>query len=445
VSLLLYNIFLLLYRWGVGLAALWNPKAKKWVEGRRNWRENLETMIPGDSRPLVWMHCASLGEFEQGRPVLEWIRRQYPQYRIALTFFSPSGYEIRKNYAGADIVCYLPMDGLANARHFVEKLSPSLVIWVRYEFWYHYLQTLSKKQIPTVLIAGRFRRSQPFFTWWGRLHRHMLSCFEHLFVQDAQSMELLKSIGMTRTTLAGDTRYDRVSEIASRFERIPLVEEFVGNHPVLVCGSTWPEDEEELDHFANTRQDLRFIIAPHEIEEPHLREIESLFKHTVRYSALAGRQSAQKPEAATQQHQSYGPGAAPAVSDLPAGGNAANVLIIDNIGMLSRLYKYGWIAYVGGGFGDDGLHNILEAAVYGIPVIHGPTYDRFPEASQLIEAGGGFAVNNAVELESLLNKLLTDEVARKKASEAAGRFVANQRGATRIIQHYLEEKRLLTN
>lgn len=418
MSLLLYNLFLVLYRWALQLAANWNPKAKKWVTGRKNWEDALIRFRKGDSRPLVWMHCASLGEFEQGRPILEWIRSQYPDHCILLSFFSPSGYEIRKNYAGADYVCYLPMDHVWNARVFVETAAPSLVIWVRYEFWYHYLNTLSAKNIPVVLIAGRFRKSQPFFKGYGRLHRHMLTCFQHLFLQDNHSAALLQKIGIHKTTVAGDTRYDRVSAIAEKFEPIPEIDAFVGDHPVIVCGSTWPEDEEELDHFANTRADIRFIIAPHEIDEEHLRDIEKLFHQTTRFS---------------QWKQTF------------TAGTSANVLIIDNIGMLSKLYKYGQLAYVGGGFGDDGLHNILEAAVFGVPVFHGPVFDRFPEAGELIEAGGGFSVSTALELENRFNQLLTDTAARSAASRAAAGFVASRRGASTIIQSYLEENRLLTN
>ena len=418
MSLLLYNLFIVCYRWALQLAARWNPKAKKWVEGRNDWERSLIRFRESDERPMVWMHCASLGEFEQGRPILEWIRSNYPNHCILLSFFSPSGYEIRKNYAGADYVCYLPMDNAKNARKFVDIAKPSLVIWVRYEFWYHYLNTLAGKNIPVLLIAGRFRKSQPFFKGYGRLHRHMLSCFQHLFLQDTASAELLQKIAIHKTTVAGDTRYDRVSAIAGKFEPIPEIEVFIGQSPVIVCGSTWPEDEEELDHFANTHPDIRFIIAPHEIDEEHLRDMEKLFQHTIRFSAWKQAQE---------------------------NGIKANVLIIDNIGMLSRLYKYAKLAYVGGGFGDDGLHNILEAAVYGVPVIHGPVYDRFPEANDLIEAGGGFAVSTALELEDRFNLLLKDTDALEKASREAAAFVASRRGASEIIQTYLEEKRLLTS
>lgn len=418
MSLLLYNLFIIFYRWALQLAARWNPKAQKWVEGRREWEQALIRFRQQDQRPLVWMHCASLGEFEQGRPILEWIRANYPNHSILLSFFSPSGYEIRKNYGGADYVCYLPIDSARNASKFIETAKPSLVIWVRYEFWYHYLNILSGKNIPVILIAGRFRKSQPFFKSYGRLHRHMLTCFRHLFLQDAASAELLSKVGIHKTTVSGDTRYDRVSAIAEKFEPIPEIERFVENHPVIVCGSTWPEDEEEMDHFANTRPDIRFIIAPHEIYEEHLRNMEKLFRHTVRFSVWKQATDA---------------------------GTVANVLIIDNIGMLSRLYKYAKLSYVGGGFGDDGLHNILEAAVYGVPVIHGPVYDRFPEATELIEAGGGFAVSTALELENRFNQLLTDENALATASRAAAGFVASRRGASALIQTYLEEKRLLTS
>lgn len=418
MSLLLYNLFTIFYQWALQLAARWNPKAKNWVDGRKGWEQALLQFRQPDQRPLVWMHCASLGEFEQGRPILEWIRANYPNHCILLSFFSPSGYEIRKNYAGADYVCYLPMDNARNARRFIEITHPALVIWVRYEFWYHYLHILSGKKIPIVLIAGRFRKSQPFFKSYGRLHRHMLTCFQHLFLQDTASAELLKKIGVLKITVAGDTRYDRVSAIAEKFEPIPEIESFVRDYPVIVGGSTWPEDEEELDHFANTRPDIRFLIAPHEIDEEHLGDIEKLFRHTIRFSAWKQEQDA---------------------------GSAANVLIIDNIGMLSRLYKYATLAYVGGGFGDDGLHNILEAAVYGVPVLHGPVYDRFPEATDLIEAGGGFAVASALEVENRFQNLLTDKNALLTASRAAAKFVADRRGASAIIQAYLEENRLLTS
>lgn len=418
MSLLFYNIFLFLYNNALRLAACWNPKAAKWINGRKNWQNALRSALGDNKRPVVWMHCASLGEFEQGRPVLEAIRRQHPDYFVLISFFSPSGYEIRKNYLGADYICYLPMDGRLNARKFVEWANPRVVIWVKYEFWYYYLQALQAKKAGLVLVAGRFRPSQAFFKWYGGLHRSMLKCFTHLFVQDLESARLLQHIGVTGVTVAGDTRYDRVSAIADQWTEIDEIHRFVQNQPTIVCGSTWPEDEEELDHFANTHPEIRFIIAPHEIEEPHLKEIEKLFHRTIRFSVWK-----QNNQMATE----------------------ANVLIIDNIGLLSRLYKYARIAYVGGGFGDDGLHNILEAAVYGVPVVHGPTFDRFPEAAELIEAGGGFSVDHAIDLENRLSRLLNNPSEWTAAAAAAQQFVAERKGATQTIISYLEVNRLLTN
>ncbi|KIC95620.1 3-deoxy-D-manno-octulosonic acid transferase [Flavihumibacter solisilvae] len=422
MSLLLYNIFLILYRLGIGIAANFNEKARLWLRGRKDWKDRLTAALGEKKAPVVWMHCASLGEFEQGRPVLEYIRKTKPGYTLVVTFFSPSGYEVRKNYTGADHICYLPLDGYRVAKDFIGIVQPDLVIWVRYEFWYHFLHQLMKKEVPVLLVSGLFRSSQPFFRWYGKLHRHMLSCFRHIFVQDEDSKDLLNSVGFSRVSVSGDTRYDRVSAIAENFQPLPLIEAFVNGSKTVVAGSTWPEDEEELDHFANSEPQVRFIIAPHEIGETHLKEMEKLFNNTVRYGEWEKRWK-----------------------ELQATANPPNVLIIDNIGMLSRLYHYATVAYVGGGFGEDGLHNILEAAVYGVPVIHGPVYDRFPEAIAMLDAGASFAVNNALELESTLRRMLEENAAYHEASAAAETFVRTRKGATNTIINYLEENRLLTN
>ncbi len=425
MHLFFYTIFCRLYLLGVNLAARWNPKAKLWVEGRKGLFEKLKAAVgeAHDSR-LIWMHCASLGEFEQGRPVLEALRHQYPDIKILLTFFSPSGYEVRKNYEGADYVFYLPMDSRANARRFINIVQPDLVIWIKYEYWYHYLTTLKKRKIPILLVSGIFRPDQPFFKWYGRLHRRLLKSFTRLFVQTPDSKELLSGIGFSDNVIVnGDTRFDRVATIAEKFSPIPAVETFCGNHRTVVAGSTWPEDEEELDHYANTHPDMRFIIAPHEINEAHLKEIEKLFKHTIRYSVL------QKRVAGTvsreQQH--------------------TNTLIIDNIGMLSRLYKYATITYIGGGFGDDGVHNVLEAAVYHKPVVFGPVYEKYVEAADLVDEGGAFPIKTALELEKVLDNLLDDEVAYKKACHQAGQYVHAKTGATDAVLQFIQENRLLTN
>jgi 3-deoxy-D-manno-octulosonic-acid transferase len=417
MHLLLYKIFIGLYGLGARCLAPWNAKAALWVKGRKNLLQHIGNTWSHTKKDFtIWMHSASLGEFEQGRPVLEALKKQHPQCRIVLTFFSPSGYEIRKHYKGADAVYYLPADSIKNATAFLDIIQPNLVLWVKYEYWYHYLNTLKKRNIPTLLISGLFRSSQPFFKWYGRLHRHMLTCFEQLFVQTAVSKELLHSIGFTSNVqLNGDTRFDRVTTIAASFEALPIIEQFIANAPVIVAGSTWLEDEEELDHFANTNPAIKFIIAPHEIGEERMQEVMPLFKNSIRLSAYNG------------------------------GPTTANTLIIDNIGMLSRLYHYATIAYVGGGFGDDGLHNILEAATYEKPVLFGPNYEKHYEAVEMVEAGGAFTIENALEAEKVLQELLTNQEVYQTAAQAAGNYVTQNRGATEAILNYIQEKRLLTN
>lgn len=421
MSLLLYNCFLLLYRAGVFIASLFNPKARLWLEGRQNWEERLTSALAQHRQPVIWMHCASLGEFEQGRPLLEFIRANYPGYTLLVTFFSPSGYEIRKNYAGADIICYLPADGSKAARRFIDLVQPSLVLWIRYEFWYYYLAHLKTLKVPVLLVSGLFRGTEPFFRWYGKLHRYMLGCFYHLFVQDSASVDRLKQLGVTHVTHSGDTRYDRVSAIARLFEPLPLIEAFIAGRKTIVAGSTWPEDEEELDHFANTHPETCMILAPHEISEAHLREIEALFKNSIRFSEWSRN---------------------PARTDTAA---MPNVLIIDNIGMLSRLYYYARLAYIGGGFGEDGLHNILEAAVYGVPVVHGPVYEKHPEAVDLLAAGGSFVVNNALEVEKLFTELLEGGTVYRQSAQIAADFVTERKGATACITGFIQENRLLTS
>ena len=427
--IILYNIFLLVYHAALHVAALWNPKARMWVDGRKAWRGGTGTgadRINGSAettaggRKLIWMHCASLGEFEQGRPLLEATRLKYPDYKILLTFFSPSGYEIRKNYTGADVVMYLPMDGAANARDFVNAFKPSLVLWVKYEYWHYYLQELKRQQIPVVLVSGIFRPGQPFFKWYGGFWKKILASFEQLFVQTAASKTLLGQIGFAgKAVVTGDTRFDRVVAIAAQWESLGKpVEIFCNEHPVLVAGSTWEEDEELLIHYARAYPQLRFIIAPHDVTPERIGEIKKEFPQAILYSMLR---------------------------DSTEIAATSNVLIIDNIGTLSKLYKYATITYVGGGFNQSGIHNILEAAVYSKPVIFGPVYEKFAEAKALMEAGGAFSVENALELEEMLNELFNDEERLKKSSDRAGRFVLNNMGATDKILYYIQIKRLLTN
>jgi len=384
------------------------------------------------------MHCASLGEFEQGRPVIESLRQVLPECRIVLSFFSPSGYTTKKGYAGADHIFYLPLDSPCNSRAFIDLVQPDLVLWVKYDYWYYYLAELKKRKIPVLLISGVFRPDQPFFRWYGRLHRYMLECFTHLFVQTEASRSLLGRLRLTdRVTVSGDTRFDRVIAIAEAAEPLPLIAGFCGSRPVVVAGSTWEEDEEELDHYANTHPEMRFIVAPHEIGEDRMREIERLFRHAVRYSVLE-RGPVGGPAGAS--------GAGPAAGLTGKGSwPEPNVLIIDNIGMLSRLYRYATIAYVGGGFGDDGVHNVLEAAVYGKPVVFGPVIEKYIEAVELVEGGGGLIIDSAVEAEKVFNRLLQNPEECDEAGAAAKDYVYSKRGATERIIKYIQLNRLLTN
>jgi 3-deoxy-D-manno-octulosonic-acid transferase len=452
VSIFLYHIFLWLYRTGIRLIKPWNPKAKRWVEGRKGIFERIakemsaaETLrdakLPAaeksrvagslaEKSPLIWMHCASLGEFEQGRPVLEGLKEQHPGARILISFFSPSGYENRKDYAGADHIFYLPLDSRRNARRFVDLVKPQLVLWVKYDYWYYYLQELKKRNIPLLLVSAVFRPDQPFFKWYGRLHRYMLESFTYLFVQTDVSAKLLNGLGISDNVgVSGDTRFDSVIGIAERLEPLPLIAAFCSDRPVIVAGSTWEEDEEELDHYANTHPEIRFLIAPHEVEEERLKEVEGLFRYRVRYSELAN----------------GGPGSVASGGGTASGKRAPNVLIIDNVGLLSRLYKYATIAYVGGGFGDDGVHNVLEAAVYGKPVVCGPVIEKYVEAVELVDCGGGIVIDSALEAESVFNRLLANPEEYQLVCKASREYVQSKKGATEKIIGYIQEKRLLTN
>ena len=413
-----YNIFLGLYNVAIWLASLFNPKARKWVEGRSDIFTRLKASIPIDEK-IIWMHCASLGEFEQGRPVMEGLRTQYPQQKILLTFFSPSGYEIRNDYDGADWVFYLPMDGPRNARRFLQIVNPSLVIFVKYEFWYYYLKKLHYKNIPLLLISASFRKNSPFFKWYGGLHRKMLQRFDHLFVQNSESKLLLESIGLGEcTSVSGDTRFDRVAEIAKNFKPIHAIEQFVGKNKVIVAGSTWPEDEVVLQK-ALPFPNLKLIIAPHEIDEKHISELEQKLPHSIRFSRLT-----------TQDTQT-------------------TTLIIDNIGMLSRIYHYAWITYVGGAMNNRGIHNVLEAAVYNKIVLFGPIYEKYTEVTGLVQAGGGIPINDIKKDGNLLRELLTAMLQNNDEyefrSKAAGDYVRSNQGATQHILRFIQEKRLLTS
>lgn len=410
-----YQLFLFLYRTFISLAATRNNKARKWIEGRRNWHQELVSnwkTKPGQS--VIWMHCASLGEFEQGRPVLENLKSEFPNLKLLLTFFSPSGYEVRKNYMGADYVMYLPFDSAANAADFLDIVQPKLAIFVKYEFWHYYLAELNNREIETILVSGIFRPSQAFFQWWGSFNRNMLQQFSHLFVQNAASKELLNGIGLgDKTTVAGDTRFDRVITAAEHWKPIEIVDAFCGTDFIMVAGSTWPEDETIIAEWMKTNSQYKLIIAPHEIKAENINRLKTLFTNSITFSKL---------------------------STLNSQPITHNCLIIDNIGYLSRLYKYASVCYVGGGFNKSGHHNILEAAVYGSPVITGPNFEKFKESVELKKLGASFTINNAAELTEVIQQMRIST-----AGTIAENYVKENAGATAAILNWLQEKRLFTN
>lgn len=416
---MLYQIFLSLYLFGIRLTSLYSKKSKLWLEGRRDWLSQLQDkMKPLSGKRVVWIHCASLGEFEQGRPVIETIKATQPDTAIVLSFFSPSGYEVRKDYEGADVVVYLPMDGKRNARDFIATVAPSLAIFVKYEFWHHYLHELQQKQVPSVIISAAFRKEQSFFKPYGSFFRKMLRSFSLLMVQDEQSKQLLETIGIDRNVyITGDTRYDRVLDIAQQARRFPEVDAFCGSRDILVAGSTWPADEQILaQSLSALPSGWKVILAPHETHEAHIRSLQQLFgAEQVLFSELKAGVS----------------------------GEGKRLLIIDNIGMLSSLYGYGKLAYIGGGFATSGIHNVLEPAAFGLPVIFGPRYEKFVEARMLASLGLCFPIKTSAELKTKLDELCTDEARRKELTASIHHFMQREKGATQRIMVLLTEHKLL--
>jgi 3-deoxy-D-manno-octulosonic-acid transferase len=412
LSFLVYDIIIRVYAFFIRIAVPFNPKAHLWVEGRKNWYPNLQRALPPEGA-TVWIHCASLGEFEQGRPILDALRARHPDAFILLTFYSPSGFEVRKHYPAADYICYLPLDTPRNAHRFVGLVKPKLVIFVKYEFWVRILMRLQAQKIPVLLISALFRPDQFFLQWYGKAFRKLLFVYDHLFVQDEASKRYLEPMGIHRVTVTGDTRFDRVVQIASKAREIRPVEIFLKGNPALVAGSTWPADERYLQNCLSLFP--KWIIAPHEVTSTRLQQLESLYQtRAIRYSQLeSGMEAADK-----------------------------LVLIVDNLGMLSSLYRYGAVAYVGGGF-DHGIHNILEAAVCGMPVVFGPRYEKFKEARDLIADGGAFSVGNGAALKQRLADLTT-EYAQKAAGKVCADYVRTHTGATARITDYIEEKRFFT-
>lgn len=401
----MYNIVIYIYLIGVAIASCFNKKVKKMWAGERQAIKVLREKVDPNAR-YIWFHAASLGEFEQGRPLMEYLRKTHPEYKILLTFFSPSGYEVRKNYEGADIICYLPLDTIRNARRFLRAIKPVMAFFIKYEFWYNYLHILQHRGVPTYSVSSIFRPDQIFFQWYGKGYGRVLKCFTHFFVQNIESKNLLAKLDIHDVEVVGDTRFDRVLQIKEASKQLPIVEKFTENtSKVFIAGSSWLPDEEIFLKYFNLHKDWKLIVAPHVIGEDHLAQIFELLKgrRVVRYTE------------ATEENV-----------------KEAEVLIIDCFGLLSSIYHYATISYVGGGFGV-GIHNVLEAAVWDIPVIFGPNNKRFQEAQGLIMAGGGFEINDYQSFRDLMMRFETDEMFLQTSKKHAGEFVKGRAGATEKI------------
>jgi 3-deoxy-D-manno-octulosonic-acid transferase len=406
--LILYNLGIRVYHLAILVASLFNKKARLWIHGRKRIFEQISTKIDPASS-VIWFHCSSLGEFEQGRPVMEKIHDIFPGRKILLTFFSPSGYEIRKNYSGADYIFYLPLDTRRNALKFLSLVKPETVFFIKYEYWFHFLSHLQKMNVKIYLISGIFRPGQVFFKWYGKWFREILRSFHHLFVQDNESAGLLKSIGFENVTICRDTRFDRVYSIAQKAIEFPLIRSFTNGKMTLIAGSTWPPDETIIVRFINENKlPVKYIIAPHEIHEHGITQLqESILRKTVRYTSLDESEIKE-----------------------------ADVLIIDTIGILSSVYQYGSMAYIGGGFGK-GIHNILEAATFGLPIIFGPNFQKFHEANDLIKLNGAFSIKNLGDFNRIINTFIANHQAFKTAGENSREYVRSNLGATDIITKFV--------
>lgn len=399
----MYQVAIYLYLCGVAVASIFSKKVKKMWKGERQTLDILKSKV-NPNHQYIWFHAASLGEFEQGRSLIERIRADYPEYKILLTFFSPSGYEVRKNYEYADIVCYLPIDTIRNARRFLRTVRPCMAFFIKYEFWYNYLHILKHRNVPVYSVSSIFRENQIFFRWYGKSYAGVLRCFTHFFVQNEKSKHLLHTIGIDTVDVVGDTRFDRVLQIKEKAQQLPIVEAFKADKKVFVAGSSWAPDEDIFIPFMNECKDWKMIIAPHVINEEHLKHIEEKCKgKTVRYTATT-------PEEAAQ----------------------AQCLLIDCFGLLSSVYHYGEVAYVGGGFGV-GIHNVLEAVVWKMPVLFGPNHQRFQEAQELIKAKGGFEITDSSSFARKMQQFMTQQEYLRLSGEAAGSYVESKAGATHKI------------
>ncbi len=404
----MYSLIIHLYAFFIELISPFHKKARLMRLGQWKTNGTLREKIDRNAK-YIWFHASSLGEFEQGRPLIEKIKAEHPEYKILLTFFSPSGYEVRKNYGGADVVCYLPFDTPYRVKKFLDLSKPVMAIFIKYEFWDNYLSELKRRNIPVYIVSAIFRKEQLFFKWYGGMYRKVLSYFTHIFVQDDASRELLSKYGVTNVSVFGDTRFDRVQDVYKNTKQVPMVDLFVNNNRsdnqlTMVAGSSWQQDEEVYLNYFNEHPELKLIIAPHEIHKDHLMHIESMLKRpSIRLSEATEKDIKGK-----------------------------SCLIVDSFGLLSSIYRYGDLAYIGGGFGA-GIHNVLEAAVYGIPVIFGPKYQKFKEARDLLQVGGAFSITDEKTFESKMEELSTYRDLLEAAGAAAGDFVKSNIGATNRI------------
>lgn len=405
----LYNIAMGCYHLGIAAVAPWNKKAQLWRDGRKNLFERLRAAVDS-SAPIVWVHVASLGEFEQGRPIIEKIKAERPEYKILLTFFSPSGYEIRKNYQGADYIFYLPLDTPSNARQFLDIVKPQMAVFVKYEYWLNLLAELKKRQIPTYIVSAIFRRDSIFFRSTGKMWREALKSFDMLFVQDENSKNLLAELGHQNVVVAGDTRFDRVAQIAAAAKKIEVIEQFKGDSRLFVAGSSWGADEDLIVRLANENPTIKFVVAPHEMEEARMAKIEqNTTGGAVRYTKIEGD-----------------------ITD-------KQILILDTMGMLSSVYGYADFSYIGGGFGV-GIHNTLEAATFGLPIAFGPNYHKFKEARDMIALGGATSITNYEELEKWFSPLRDDANHLAAVSKISKDYTAQNQGATDLFFNHVFQK-----
>ena len=400
----MYNVIIYFYALGVFITSLFNEKVRKMWRGEHDAIRTIREKMDANAK-YVWFHAASLGEFEQGRPLMEQLRHDHPEYKILLTFFSPSGYEVRKNYEGADIICYLPLDTITNACRFLRTIRPVMAFFIKYEFWYNYLHILKHRNIPVYSVSSIFRPDQVFFKWYGRQYGHVLKCFTHFYVQNEVSRELLAKIGIHDVTVVGDTRFDRVLQIKEAAKKLPIVEAFCDKKKVFIAGSSWQPDEEIFIPWLNEHKDWKLVIAPHVIGEDHLQQIEKM---------LEGRKVVRYTEATEENVK------------------GAEVLMINCFGLLSSIYGYADVTYVGGGFGV-GIHNTLEAAVWDVPVFFGPNNQRFQEAQGLKLCGAGLEIGNADDFRRLMQGFEDHPTLAKELGEKAGAFVESMTGATRKI------------